>query len=353
MFKLKVSCRFFSVLMFVLAVTLSVGEAADKITIASWGGAYTESQRKAYYQPFKKATGITVLEDVWASEVAKVRAMVETKNYLVDIIDMTGPEMTVLGDEGYLEQIDYGKLGLSPDDWLPGGANKYGVGTISFGFVFAYDGDRIKGETPKNYADFWNVKKWPGKRGVYKTPKYALEMALLADNVKVDKLYDVLGTKEGINRAFQKLDELKPYIIWFTTQAQAPQLLADKEVVMTVGSSGRFTVANQKENKNFVTVWNGECIDYQFFVIPKGDPKAHLALKFIKFASDPKRMAEQTKYVPYGPLRKDAMKYVDPKIIPDLPTAPQHLKNSYMGSFRFWADNREALTVRMQNWLAK
>jgi putative spermidine/putrescine transport system substrate-binding protein len=353
MFSRKLLLGAFSMIIFTLVMPLGVSYTADKLTIASWGGAYTESQRIVFFQPFKEATGVTVLEDQWTGDIAKVRAMVDKKNYSVHIVDMSGGEMIALCDEGKLERFDYAKLGVSPNDMLSGAAQKCGVGNICFGGIFAYDGDRIKGDTPKNWADFWNVTKFPGKRGVYKSPKYTLEQALLADGVPVNKLYEVLRTEDGIKQAFRKLDELKPHIVWWSTGAQPPQLLADKEVVMTAGWNGRFTAANQKDKKNFVIVWDGQGLDYEFFTIPAGHPETDLAYKFIAFATNPKRMGEQTKYAAYGPLHKDASKYVDPKVLPDLPTAPENLKNSYVSDLQFWADNREALTVRFETWMAK
>ena len=80
------------------------------------------------------------------------------------------------------------------------------------------------------------MEKFPGKRGLYKSnPVFTLEFALIADGVDPKNVYDVLGSEGGIDRAFAKLDEIKPHVIWWETGAQAPQLLADKEVAMTTG----------------------------------------------------------------------------------------------------------------------
>lgn len=68
---------------------------------------------------------------------------------------------------------------------------------------------------PASWADFWDVDKYPGKRGLRKRAVYNLEFALLADGVKVEDVYRVLSTPTGVERAFAKLSELKPHIQWW------------------------------------------------------------------------------------------------------------------------------------------
>lgn len=326
---------------------------ADELTIVSWGGSYSESQRHAFFEPFSKETGITVLEDEWQGDMAKIRAMVETHTYQGAVFDAESAHLVSGCDEGLWERIDYAKLGVAPDDFVAGAASECGVGSISWSTLFAYDADALSGEGPKNWADFWDVKKFPGKRGLDKDPRWNLEFALLADGVPASDIYKVLVTEEGLKRAFAKLDELKPNVVWWETGAEAPQLLANKEVVMTTGYNGRFYTAIVDDKKNFKIVWDGQGMDFDYWVIPKGHPGAELAYKFIGFALQSQRMADQTKYISYGPLRKDAAQYIDPAILPNLPTSPDNMKNWFKSDTQFWADNHESLTERFNVWLSQ
>jgi putative spermidine/putrescine transport system substrate-binding protein len=337
-----------------LCLGSSIGaQAEEKLTVTSWGGSYSESQRKAFFEPFAEATGHTVLEDEWNGDLAKVRAMVETGNYQTHVIDAESSQLVAGCDEGLWEKIDYGKLGFGPDDFLAGAAHECGVGNISWSFIFAYDKDQITGDGPQNWADFWDVEAFPGMRGLRKQPKWNLEYALIADGVSPNEVYDVLGTEEGLNRAFAKLDELKPHVIWYEASAQAPQLLADGEVVMTSAANGRIFTAITQDGKNFEIVWDSQAMDFDFWVIPSGHPQVDLAHEFIQFASDPERMGEQTQYVSYGPLRKAAVEFVDPDILPHLPTAPANTERWFKTDTQFWADNREALVERFNVWVAQ
>ena len=149
--------------------------------------------------------------------------------------------------------------------------------------IYAYDDKTIGDKKPTTIADFFDTKTWTGKRGLRKTPKANLEMALLADGVPAADIYQVLGTPEGVDRAFKKLDTLKSNAVWWEAGAQPPQLLADGEVQMTTAYNGRIFNAIASENKPFKIVWDGQIFDLDLFVIPKGTKKKDLALKFIAF----------------------------------------------------------------------
>ncbi len=341
-------------LMLALAPGLAASAAlADQLTVVSWGGSYSESQRRAFYTPFTEATGVTLLEDEWQGDLAKIRTMVETQNYQGDVFDAESAHLVSGCDAGLWEKIDYAKLGLSPDLFLPGAAADCGVGSISWSTLFAYDADVFPAAGPQSWADFWDVARFPGKRGLAKDPRWNLEFALLADGVPAADLYQALRTPEGLDRAFAKLDVLKPAVVWWEAGAEAPKLLANKEVVMTSGYNGRLFTAITADKKNFKMVWNGQGMDFDYWVIPKGLPKRDLAYRFIAFASDPRRMAAQTAYIAYGPLRKDAVDFVAPDILPNLPTAPQNTLNWFKSDTQFWADNHDALLERFNLWLSQ
>ena len=326
---------------------------AEELTVTSWGGAYAESQVKAFHEPFAKATGVTVLKDVWDGSLAKIRAMVETKTYSWDVIDVE-PSHAIQGcDEGFFEPIDYGVVGAK-GNFIPGGAMECAAGTIVWSTIYAYDADKFPGEKPKTLADLWDVKKFPGPRALRKVPKVNLEFALIADGVPPQKVYEVLRTDQGVSRAFRKLDEIKPHVkVWWTAGAQPPQLLADGEVVMATAWNGRIYNAVKKEGKNFVIVWDGQSMDFNLWAIPKGNPRKELAMKFIAFSMRPEVMGRQSKYISYAPTIKTAAKYVDPGVLPDLPTAPKNMKNAFAVDAQFWADHEEELNERFNAWLAR
>ena len=302
-------------------LAVAPAHAADELTVTSWGGAYSESQRKAYYEPYN-AMGNKITEAEYNGEVAKIKAMVEAKSITWDVIDVDSPTALQACAEGALETIDWAKLGLDKSKFIGGDVMECAVPTIVYGTVFGYDTTKITGEGPTTIGDLFDTAKFPGKRGLWKSPFVNLEWALIASGVAKEDVYKVLGTPEGVDKAFAKLDSIKGDIVWWEAGAQAPQLLADGQVVMTSAWNGRLQAAIDKEKKPFKIVWDHQNLDWDWWAITKGTPKLEEAYRFIAFASGAAPQADQTNYIAYGPANMDAIPNVNAATLPNLPTAP-------------------------------
>jgi len=269
----------------------SVAAQAESVTVLSWGGAYEKSQVEAYNKPFTAATGIDVNMEAADNPGTPIKAQVEANNVSIDVADVEKSDAVRLCDEGLLEPIDPDTdLAAAPDgtpaskDFIDGALTDCAVANIVWSTVMAYNTDKVKG-TPTTIADFFDTKKFPGKRGLRKSAKATMEMALMADGVPAADVYKVLSTPEGVDRAFKKLDTIKNDIVWWDAGAQPPQLLADGEVVMTTAYNGRIFNAQVAENQPFKIVWDGQVLDFDLFVIPKGAPHMKEAKEYLKFAT--------------------------------------------------------------------
>ncbi|MCC8951596.1 ABC transporter substrate-binding protein [Bradyrhizobium sp. Arg62] len=323
------------------------------MTITSFGGAYQKSVRQAFFEPFSKATGIKITEDEYNGEFAKVRAMVESSAVSWDLIDLAGDAILQLCAEGVIETIDWKRLGLDRAKFLGGDIADCGVPYVITTTVVAYDKNKLP-NGPKTIADFFDTKKFLGKRGLKKSdPSKILEWALIADGVPVPDVYKALSTPEGVDRAFKKLDTIKKDVVWYTSNAQPPQLLADGQVVMTQSANGRVYDAIENSGKNFGIMWDAQAWEVGFWAIPKGSPHLDAAYKFLAFAGSPQAQADQVNYFPYGPANQDAMPLVDLARRPNLPTAQEHMVNAVRRDSVFWADNGDNLRQRFSTWLAK
>ncbi len=325
--------------------------AGDELTVVSWGGAYSESQRKAYYEPYN-AAGNKVTEAEYNGEVAKIKAMVEANAITWDVIDVDTATGLQGCAEGALETIDWAKLGLDKSKFIGGDLLECAVPTIVYGTVFGYDTSKLP-EGPTTINDFFDLAKFPGKRGLWKNPDVNMEWALIADGVAKEDVYKVLATPEGVDRAFAKLDTIKSEVVWWEAGAQAPQLLADGQVVMTSAWNGRLQAAIDKDGKPFKIVWDHQGLDWDWWAITKGTPKLEEAYRFVAFASGAGPQAEQTNHIAYGPANMDAIPNVNPNTVPNLPTAPDNLKTAFNVDPQFWADNKDQLKERFNAWLAK
>ena len=197
-------------------------------------------------------------------------------------------------------------------------------------------------------------------RGLAGSPAgVTVRSALGADGVPAAAVYDVLSTPEGVDRAFAKLDTIKSEVVWWEAGSQAPQLLADGEVVMTTAYNGRIFNAAIAENKPFVIVWDGQLYENEMYAVPKGAPNKDKAMEFIAYTTSTEGLRAQAQYISYGPARKSALKdellYKDGVTVmgPHLPTAPENMKNALETSAEFWVDRNEELNERFNAWLAQ
>jgi putative spermidine/putrescine transport system substrate-binding protein len=327
--------------------------SARDLTVVGWGGNAQDAQREIYFQPFSRATGKPVLEESWDGGIGILQSKVKAGSPNWDVVQVEADELAIGCADGLYEKLDWKKLG-GRDAYLKSAVSDCGVGAIVWSTVIAYDGARISGGVvPASWADFWDAAKLPGKRALRKGAKYTLEFALLADGVAPDKLYDVLATRDGVDRAFRKLDQLRPSLVWWESGAQALQLLASGEVVMASAYSGRVPAINRAENRKFKVVWPGSIYAVDSWVILKGAENKALGEDFIAFASRSENQVKLPAFVAYGPPNIAAAKAVPEALRADLPTTPANLEHAIALDVDFWTDNSEALTKRFNAWLAR
>ncbi|MFC3533294.1 ABC transporter substrate-binding protein [Vogesella facilis] len=326
------------------------GAMAKDLTVVSFGGANKDAQALAYYQTYEKASGNKVTAGDYNGEMAKIKAMVDARKVSWDIVEVEAPELMRGCEDGLFEKIDWAQVG-NKADFLKPAISECGAGIFVWSTALAYNADKLK-TAPQNWADFWNVQKFPGKRGLRKGAKYTLEFALLADGVKPADVYKQLASKAGVDRAFRKLDQLKPHIQWWEAGAQPPQFLAAGDVVMSSAYNGRIDVA-QKEGKNLQLAWAGSIYDVDFWAVPKGSPNAREAMAFIKHASRPENQAVYSNKIAYGPTNLKAVQKINPQVAAKLPTWPANLKNALALDVNFWVEHGEELEERFNAWAAR
>ncbi len=327
------------------------GAEARDLTVTSWGGSYQDAQREVYFQPFMSQTGTKLVEDSWNGGVGALRAKVEGGNADWDVVQVEAEELVLGCEEGLFEELDWAALG-GRDKFIPAAVHDCGVGAIVWTTLITYDGAKLK-DGPKSWADFWDVQKFPGKRGLRRGPKYTLEFALMADGVEPSQVYQLLGTDAGVDRAFKKLDQIKPHMVWWEAGAQPLQLLASGEVAMTSAYNARVTAANKSDNRDFRIVWPGGVYAVDSWVILRDSPNREAGMDLIAFMSDPTRQKDLPPKVPYGVTAKEATALVDPAVLPIMPTESGNLAVGLELDTEFWVANVERLTERFNAWIGQ
>ena len=189
--------------------------------------------------------------------------------------------------------------------------------------MLAWDKDKLP--VAPSWLDFWDVAKYPGKRGLRKGVRGNLEFALMADGVAPGDVYKTLSTSDGVDRAFRKLDQLKPYIVWWSTEAEAAHILASGDVLMTSAPSGQIAMMAEREHKNFGLQFNASLFEMQSWVIMKGSPSARLAQQFLYFTGMPAVEVRLLQHSGDAGLAKGLNDGLSPELTAVSPSSPANL----------------------------
>ncbi|NBR02075.1 MAG: extracellular solute-binding protein [Alphaproteobacteria bacterium] len=353
------------------ALTAGNAIAAD-MTIVSWGGAYSASQQNAYHDPYMAANpGVNIINDDSSAEaVAKLRAMAEAGNTTWDVVDVVASDAMRLCDEGLAMEIDHDSQLAAAPDGTPA-SKDFGdlivsecfIPQIVYSTTFGFRSDVAEwgGKEPDDICDVFDLDTFPGKRSLEKRPINNMEWALLCSGVAKADVYDVLETEEGQAKALAKLDTIKDQTIWWSAGADTPQLLADGEVVIGSTYNGRLFALIEEQKQPVKMLWDAQVFDLDGWIIPAGlsDERKKAAMDYIYFATDTQRLADQAKYISYGPARASSAPLVGKHaalgidMAPHMPTDPNNAKNTFLYNYSWWADYRDDLDAKFQAWLAQ
>ncbi|MDD9720473.1 extracellular solute-binding protein [Sulfitobacter sp. PR48] len=341
-------------------------EMSNDMTIVSWGGAYQNSQLKAYVEPYQALhPEVNVVWDESSNEaVAKLRAMNEAGNITWDLVDVVASDAIRLCDEGLAMEYEPNELlaegadGTSAeDDFGDLIVSDCYIPQIVYSTTFGYRTDMVPegAAAPSEICSVFDLETYPGKRALEKRPINNMEWALLCDGVAKDEVYDVLATPEGQEKALAKLDTIKDNVIWWSAGADTPQLLADGEVFMGSTYNGRLFSVIEEQNQPVGMMWDAQVFDLDGWIIPEGLDEARLnrVKDFIKFATDTQRLADQAKYISYGPARLSSAPLVPEDMKQHMPTDPANAGNTFLYNYEFWADYRDDIDAKFQAWLAQ
>jgi putative spermidine/putrescine transport system substrate-binding protein len=324
--------------------------AAD-ITVVGWGGTWDKAYKEGVWEPYMKATDNKIIMEEWGGELAKIRAQVQSGSITYDVVSVEAPAMDIGCAEGLFVPLAPDVTGPA-DSYLEGTLHECGVASDTWATILAYSKDAIPGEGPKSWADYFDTKKFPGKRGMLAGAQYTLENALMGDGVAPADVYKVLRTPEGVDRAFKKLDSIKSDVVWWTSTTQAIQNLTSGEVVMTDQYNARITNEIDVEKKNYAIVWEaGFFYGTDFWAVVKGAPNEQAGVELLKWFSVPKNQAGFSRLYAYGTGRKEAADHIPAEQLAKLPTSPEHLKSGAAYDGAYWTENKEALEARFKAWL--
>ena len=337
-------------LLLTVAMLVSCVAAADArdLVVVERGESMQHALRSDLLQPFAQATGIQAQEENWDGGIDTLRSHAKAADNIWDLVEVDPEELATGCSEGLFEKLDWSAIG-GKDHYLPQGVSDCGVGASVASTVLAWDRDKFP--AAPTWADFWDVAKYPGKRGLYKGVRGNLEIALMADGVAPADVYKVLATSDGVDRAFRKLDQLKPYIVWWQSGAEAAHILSSGDVLMTSAPNARIVVSGRSQRRNFGVQFSGSLYEVMNWAILKGSPNLRQAQQLLYFAGTPAVEAKLFTASGEAGLAKGANDGLSAELQSLSPTVPNNMNAAVRVDAGFWHDNLAKLRQRFESWL--
>jgi putative spermidine/putrescine transport system substrate-binding protein len=351
-----------------ISTAMLAGAAQAAVTLVSWGGGYSASQQKAYIDTYSSGN-VNMIS--YNGGLGEVRAQVESGNVQWDIVDVLPSQARTGCDEGLFEELDRSLFLPSPDgvamddDLLVDVPNDCVVPHIWWSYVPFHLGSAFEGEQPSTINDFFDLEKFPGKRGVHTWGNGIVEMALYASGVAIEDIYDVLDTQEGQDMVFAKLDTIKDSVVFWSAGAKPLDLVNSGEVSMSIAYNGRIGGAVLADGADYVTVWDGQVLEEEWLVLMNGAPNRAQAIHFLIHASSTQAQADQAHWINYAPMRPSALPIMaanepwfnpglatEANIMEHMPTTDEHMKGGILANPDWWADNGQAVNDRYAAWMA-
>ena len=337
---------------------LVLAQQPDRLTIATWGGAYESVQREVLFDPFTEQFGIVI------ETIAYTGGLAVLNESPPDLVDMSMVETLAACEAGALLPLDHSTLTEGADgtpahrDFAPDALQPCSVAHSVYATVIAYDSRAFPSRRPSRVADLFDLDEFPGPRALQDSPYANLEWALMSYGVPRRELYDLLSTPRGLKLAFERLDQLAGQVQWWRAGQTPVELLESGSVVMASGYNGRFFSARLDTNSPIEILWDGQVQERQTWVIPQGAKNADVAVDFIRFATTTDRMVAIANHIAYGPTRQSASALIgrhpvaDFDMRPHIPTHPYNSATSINKDVLWYARTYDRILERFEQWRA-
>ncbi|RWG80900.1 MAG: ABC transporter substrate-binding protein [Mesorhizobium sp.] len=334
-------------------------QSQGELRVQLYGGDVGKANIEAYAKPFETETGIKVIPITDDISLPQLELMVTQNNVTIDVVAASPATNMVAAQKGYLEKIDYSIYRKEElDAILEFAKQPYGVAGEVYSWVMFYNEEYFPANKPRptSWAEFWDVKKFPGVRTL-ETGQYGSEgpweEALLADGVAADSIYPM-----DIDRVFASLDKIKPHIRkWWTTGSEVQQMLREKAADIGNCYDGRAALLIDEGAPVEITR-NQAKLTCDYWGVVKGSPNAQNAQKFIEFATRAKNQAAFAQRIAYGPPNLNAYKLIPEERGRRLSTHPDNLASGILLNTKWYSEigsdglsNAERLRDRWNQWI--
>jgi spermidine/putrescine-binding protein len=323
----------------------------EKVVIAEFGGAYSQSVRDFFAQPFSKQTGydarVVDMGD-FGAVVAKIEAMVRAHNTQWDTIELLGTQANELVAGGGVERLP-SDLRRRLQRVLSAGAVKpWGVAIASFTELIACNRATVR-RCPHTPAEFFDTARFPGRRALGKDDWLNnCALALEADGVPPKRIFPM-----DIARCLRKMGTIKSRIgVFYSTADQMQQLFRDREIDIALGPDGRlWNLVN--EGMKLSLSYQGGLYQSDYFVVIKDATNRSGALAFLSwYATHPRAQASFAVARVYGMPNPSAYTYIPRRVARQLVDFPANKKQTVPADYSWVRLHGAEAARRWANFLA-
>lgn len=320
--------------------------AAKELVFASWGGEEIKSLTRAFGRSYETSTGTSIVFDGTGPTEGAIRTMVDSGEVTWDVCDADGFTALRLGASGHLSTMDYKTVEAAKI--MQPFAFTHGAGGYTYSYVLAFDTERFADRPPMSWKDFFDTKRFPGGRAIYRWMNGAFEAAMMAGSDKPTNPYPI-DVPTAINRIYK----LKPNLQTWETGEQVQRMFVDKTISMAcIWHTRAVALAKESEGKIAFT-WAGGILYPGVWVVPKGNPGGIDAFKLIAHMQDAGRQIEFTNLQRVGPADPEATASM-PRALRDYdPTQPENLAQQVIANSQWWADHFDKARTEFADMLQR
>jgi putative spermidine/putrescine transport system substrate-binding protein len=312
----------------------------QSVQFVGYGGEIQEGQMKSL-KAWATTSGAKITEDS-PPDYAKLQAQVKSNKGSWDVVDVEDSwaaancgTLLMKLDDSIVDRSQLPKDNQGDDCSVP---------FVATGNIFAYNADKLK-TAPQTWNDFFDTKAFPGKRALYAgNPVAIFEAALMADGVDAADLYPL-----DVKRAFKKLDTIKSSLVFWTTGAQAQQMVESGQADMGIFWSGR-VLGGVKAGANWKPVHDRPLLQYDVLVVPKSAPNPIAAMSLINFALGKTASEEGTQRTGYPGTNINAKPKLEP-VVAEFQANVAPFKDPVTIDSTYWGKNVADYIDQWTTWI--
>ena len=328
-----------------LALRLTPAHAqSSELVIVNWGGDAVPAFESIWAAPFASASGMNAVVDGSGPTSGKIKAMVESNAVSWDVCDRNLPASIELGQAGLLEDVDWSVV--DPEKLREAHRTQWGVGSYLYTFALTWDGEAHP-EAPGTWADFWNLKDFPGPRTLRNNIEGMLEAALMADGVAPADVYPI-----DVERAFAKISEIKDEVIFWTSGSQSQELFRNREVTMGNIWHTRAMLLRQETGGRVKYDFNQGILFAGAWIVPRGNPAGKAVWDFVASTQDPQSQVELFKVLGNGPINPAGADLVPEELRGDDPGNPENFARQLAADAAWYAEHYSEILNRYTDLIA-